>query len=85
LNIDDGDDDMGPVPRSLSLPSPAFTNAVPLGLTGASAEELMHVLGSESSLPSRSESERERNSNKRDADQREEWMLNPGEDRAIAG
>lgn len=47
----------------------------------------MHVLGSESSLVSRagSEKEREKNSNKRDADQREEWMLNPGEDRAIAG
>lgn len=85
MNIDDGDDDMGPVPRSLLLPSPAFTSAVPLGLTGASAEELMHVLGSENSIASRVESEKERNSNKRDADQREEWMLNPGEDRAIAG
>ena len=83
MNIDDGDDDMGPVPRSLSLPSPAFTSAVPLGLTGASAEELMHVLGSENLMASRVESERE--SNKRGADQREEWMLNPGEDRAIAG
>ena len=82
MTADDGDDDLGPVPRSLSLPSPAFTNALPLGLTGASAEELLHVVGSESSRMNRSV---ESKSSKRDVDQREEWMLDPGEDRAIAG
>jgi hypothetical protein len=48
-----------------------------LGLTGATAEELQHLEGSKKGV--------EEGSKKRGPEEREEWMINPGEDRAIAG
>jgi hypothetical protein len=75
----ENDDDFGPAPRAISAPSPAFLNptALPLGLTGATAEELQHLEGSKKGV--------EAGTKKRGPEEREEWMINPGEDRAIAG
>lgn len=75
--MEENDDDFGPAPRSISAPSPAFLNPMPLGLTGATAEDLLHLEGNKKVG--------EEGTKKRGPEEREEWMINPGEDRAIAG
>ena len=77
--MQENDDDFGPAPRAISAPSPAFLHpmALPLGLTGATAEDLLHLEGTKKVG--------EEGTKKRGPEEREEWMINPGEDRAIAG
>ena len=56
---------------------------LPLGYTGASIEELNRFENSTNG--NRNDSREGKDDKKRGIDEREEWMLNPGEDRAIAG
>ena len=79
---EEDDEDNGPAPQKMTATSPAFLTsiAVPLGYTGVSAEELKILENSKNS----SEGDK-LGGKKREIDEREEWMINPGEDRAIAG
>ena len=77
---EEDDRDSGPAPQKITASSPAFLNIVPLGYTGVSAEELKSLEDSKNS-----NEESKKGGKKREIDEREEWMINPGEDRAIAG
>ena len=56
---------------------------LPLGYTGASLEELNQFENSKNG--NRSDDKDGKGEKKRGVEEREEWMMNPGEDRAIAG
>jgi hypothetical protein len=78
---EEGDDDFGPAPQKVSVHSAGnMVKAVPLGFTGTGAtEETLEEADREVGNKSKKEWQ------EGDPIIREEWMTNPGEDRAIAG
>ena len=77
------ENDFGPAPHQMSVLSPSFSSVLPLGYTGASIEELNQFENSKNG--NRSDDKDGKGEKKRGVEEREEWMMNPGEDRAIAG
>ena len=57
---------------------------LPLGFTGASSDEINQFENIQNGSNGYNNKD-EKNDKKRGVDEREEWMMNPGEDRAIAG